>query len=178
MGGFGSGRPSGTWRNTVEACPSIDVNRLHTAGYLFPGWRSGLQWMRDGEKVASIGLRCEVDRLHLSYRVRTCTGEWEDVAETVRIVHVPCRFDGERPYFICPAMRNGVPCGRRVAKLYGRGRDFLCRCCHRLTYACQREDECSRAVRKAKKIRGRIEAESDMRSSPVKNPCRGIFQAN
>ena len=29
MGGFGSGRPGGSGRNTVEASRSIDVNRLH-----------------------------------------------------------------------------------------------------------------------------------------------------
>jgi hypothetical protein len=28
MGGFGSGRPSGSGRSAVEACRSIDVNRL------------------------------------------------------------------------------------------------------------------------------------------------------
>ena len=28
MGGLGSGRPSGSGRTTVEACRSVDVNRL------------------------------------------------------------------------------------------------------------------------------------------------------
>ncbi len=32
MGGFGSGRPSGSGRDTVEACRSIDVNGLHRDG--------------------------------------------------------------------------------------------------------------------------------------------------
>ena len=105
MGGLGSGRPSGSGRSTVEACRSIDVNRLHKAGCLGPGWCGAWQWKREGENVASINLRAEADRLHLSYRVRIGGGEWEDVAETVRIAHVPCRFGGTRPYFICP----GVP---------------------------------------------------------------------
>ena len=39
--------------------------------------------------------------------------------ETVRIVRVPCRFGGTRPYFICPGVVNGIPCGRRVVKLHG-----------------------------------------------------------
>ena len=121
MGGFGSGRPSGSGRDTVEACRSIDVNRLHREGCLRPGWWGGWQWTRDGEKVASINLRAETDRLHLSYRVCIGGGEWEDVAETVRIVRVPCRFGGERPYFICPGVVNGIACGRRVVKLHGPG---------------------------------------------------------
>ncbi len=29
MGGFGSGRPGGFGRDTVESCRSIDVSRLH-----------------------------------------------------------------------------------------------------------------------------------------------------
>jgi hypothetical protein len=27
-------------------------------------------------------------------------GEWEDVAQTVRIVRAPCSLGGSRPYFI------------------------------------------------------------------------------
>jgi hypothetical protein len=104
MGGFGSGRPSGSGRTTVEACRSIDVNRLHKAGCLSPGWSGGWQWTRDGEQVAWINLRTDDDRLHLSYRARIGGGEWENVAETVRIVRVPCRFGGPRPYFICPPL--------------------------------------------------------------------------
>ena len=98
MGGFGSGRPSGSGRGTVEDCRLIDVNRLHKTGCLRAGWVGGCQWTRDGEKVASINLRAETDRLHLSYRVRVGGGEWEDVDETVRIVRAACRFGGARPY--------------------------------------------------------------------------------
>ncbi|HEY8125293.1 MAG TPA: hypothetical protein VIF88_07725, partial [Methylocystis sp.] len=97
MGGFGSGRPSGTGRDKVESCRSIDVNRLHKKGCLRDGWAGGWQWANEGEKVASINLRAEADRLHLSYRVRIGGGEWEDVAETVGIVSAPCRYGGVRP---------------------------------------------------------------------------------
>jgi hypothetical protein len=76
MGGLESGRPSGSGRCAVEACRSIDVNRLHREGCLRPGWGGTWQWQRDGENVASINLRAEVDRLHLSYRVRLCGGDW------------------------------------------------------------------------------------------------------
>jgi hypothetical protein len=48
--------------------------------------------------------------------------EWKDVEEAVRIVRIPCRFGGARPYFICPGLVNGIACGRRVAKLHGPGR--------------------------------------------------------
>jgi hypothetical protein len=79
------------------------VNRLHREGYLRPGWVGTSQWMRDGERVASIGLRAEADRLNLIYRVRIGDGDWQDVAEIVRLVRAACRFGGSRPYFACPA---------------------------------------------------------------------------
>jgi hypothetical protein len=42
--------------------------------------------------------------------VRVSGGEWHDVKETVRIVRIPCRFGGSRPYFACPGVvkRLGV----------------------------------------------------------------------
>jgi hypothetical protein len=132
MGGFGSRRPN-SGRITAEGCRLKDVNRLHKAGCLRAGWSGGWEWSRDGEKVASINLRAETDQLHLSYRVSIGGSGWEDVAETVRIVRLPCRFGGTRPYFICPGVVNGVTCGRRVGKLYGPGRYFLCRHCYRLS---------------------------------------------
>ena len=52
MGGFGSGRRGGSGRDTVEACRSLDVNRLHRAGCLHACSMGGWQWTRDGEKAA------------------------------------------------------------------------------------------------------------------------------
>jgi len=156
MGGYGSGRPSGSGRDTVEACRSIDVNRLHREGCLRAGRVGGWQWSRDGEKVASISLRAERDWLHLSYRYRIGAGAWEDVAENVRIVRVECHLGGTRPFFVCPGVVNGIACRRRVAKLHGPGRYFLCRHCYRLAHASQSEDALDRARRRASKIRLRL----------------------
>ena len=127
MGGLGSGRPSGSGRGTAEGCRSIDVNRLHREGCLRPGWSGGWQWTREGEKVASINLRTEYDLLHLSYRWRIRDSAWEDVAETVRIVRVDCRFGGARPYFICPGIVNGIACSRRVGVWWIRALHNRCR---------------------------------------------------
>ena len=151
MGGLGSGRRGGWVRKKVEASRSIDVNELHQAGRLRSGWRGTLQWMRDGEKIGSIGMRAERDQLHLDYCVRIGGGEWEDVVETVRLVHVPCRYGGERRYFLCPGQPGGAACGRRAGKLYASGRYFLCRHCFKLTYSSQCEDAGMRLRRKARK---------------------------
>jgi hypothetical protein len=156
MGGFGSGRPSGLGRRKVEACRSIDVDRLHRDGCLKPGSRCDSYWTRDGERVGSIHLRAEADWLHLTHRVRIGGGEWEDVTETVDIIRVPCRLGGARPYFVCPGVVNGTACRRRVAKLYGPGRYFLCRHCYRLAYASQSQDELGRLRRRANKAWQRL----------------------
>jgi hypothetical protein len=172
MGGFGSGRTSGYGRDKVEACRSIDVNRLYKTGCLRAGWAGGWQWTHNGEKVAWINLRAEADRLHLSYRVRIAGGDWEDVAETVRIVRAPCRYGGVRSYFICPGMVNHVACGRRVAKLHAAGRYFLCRHCYRLAYASQSEGALDRTLRRANKIRQRLGGEPGMASPFPPKPKR------
>ena len=175
MGGFGSGRPSGSGRGTVEACRSIDVNRLHKTGCLRVGWMGGWQWTHDGEKVASINLRAETERLHLTYRVRVGGGEWEDVAETVRIVRVPCRFGGVRPYFVCPGIVNGIACGRRVVKLHGPGRYFLCRHCYRLAHASQGEGTWDRTLRRANKIKQRLSGDPGM-AAPFPPKPKGMWR--
>jgi len=175
MGGFGSGRPSGSGRDKVEYSRSIDVNRLHKAGCLTSGWTRGWQWTQDGEKVASINLRAEPDRLHLSYRVRIAGGEWESIEEPVRIVRVPCRFGGARPYFICPGVVNGIACGRRVAKLHGPGRYFLCRHCYRLAHASQSEGQWDRTLRRANKIKQRLGGDPGM-AAPFPPKPKGMWR--
>ena len=175
MGGFGSGRPSGSGRGKVEACRSIDVNRLHREGCLSAGWSGSWQWTRDGERVAWISLRAEPARLHLTYRVRVNGGDWEDVAETVRIVRVGCRFGGARPYFSCPGVVNGIACGRRVAKLYGPGRYFLCRHCYHLVHASQSEGLWDRRLRRVNKIRQRLGGDPGM-TAPFPSKPKGMWQ--
>jgi len=175
MGGFGSGRRSGSGRDIVEACRSIDVNQLHRNGCLHPGWRGGWQWTHGGEEVASIGMRAEADCLRLSYRWRIAGGAWEDVEESIRIVRAPCPFGGARPYFVCPGMMNGIACGRRVAKLHGPGRYFLCRHCYRLAHASQSEDKRDRAARRVNKIRSRLGGEPRI-ATPLPARPKGMWR--
>ena len=156
MGGFGSGRPRGSGRDTVETHRALDADRLNKAGCLRAGWAGGWRWGGNGEQGASVGLRAEPDRLHLSYCVRVGDGEWEEVADAVPLVRVPCRFGGGRPYFLCPGLLNEIACGRRVTKLYAAGWHFRCRHCHQLAYASQGEERWERRLRRANKTRERV----------------------
>ena len=67
-------------------------------------------------------------------------GDSEDVRIPVSLQSTPTQFGGRRWWFTCPLVVNGVPCGRRVGKLYlpPKARYFGCRTCHGLTYrSCQ-----------------------------------------
>lgn len=107
--------------------------------------------------MASIGAFVHRDRVVLSYRHRSGPSrEWENVEEPVPLEWTPCNFGGERPWFVCPGVVNGVRCNRRVVILYGPGKYFLCRHCYDLRYESQREDKCHRALRRAQKIRQQL----------------------
>ena len=103
----------------------LDIDQLREMGCLRPGWSGACQWT-DGNEVASINVRAEVKRLHLSYTVRVGDGERQDMAEAIPIVHLRCRFGGTRAYFICPGPGDGADCGRRLTKPHLSQRYFLC----------------------------------------------------
>ncbi len=146
MGGMGPGRQHG--RSKVESFRSINANRLKV---VLSGSHAGsLEWMEDGERAAWIEFSFADDRLRLVYRYRVNDGEWQPVDQVINITRVPCRYGGTRPYFICPS------CDRRVAKLNGAGKLFLCRHCHGLAYYSQSEGEVDRAMSRADKVRMRL----------------------
>src|SRR5471030_196284 len=88
-------------------------------------------------------------------------------------VHTAIR-NVRRPYFVCPGVVNGVACGRRVAKLYGPGRYFLCRHCYRLAHASQSEGALDRVLRRANKIRQRLGGDPGM-VAPFPPKPKGIW---
>jgi hypothetical protein len=158
-----------------EGCRSLDVNRLHREGCLHPGWCGDWEWKQDGERMAWISMRAKEGRLVLSYNYRRQGDEWQSVEEPIPIVCAPCRFGGTRPYFRCPGVENGIACGRRVAKLYGPGKYFLCRHCYRLAYASQSEGEGDRALRRANRIRMRLGGDPGM-ASPFPRRPKGMWR--
>jgi hypothetical protein len=169
LGGVGSG----SWyrfnkKTTVEECRSLDIRRFQREGLLKPGRMFSWSWSRDGRKVASIGCLVEEghddpQRLVLLFRHRDGpNAEWEDVREPVELEWTPCHFGGERPWFICPGVVNGVSCGRRVAMLHAAGKYFLCRHCYDLSYQSQREDKMHRALHRAQDIRRRLGGSASM----------------
>ncbi len=172
MGGCGSGRRSNSKTENVEMYPCLDVNRLRKAGSLSPGSVGGWHWTRDDQHIASIGVHASHDGLRLTYRVKVGENDWHEIDEVVGLVHVPCQYGGDRPYFLCPGA-DGATCGRRVARLYIVSRHFRCRHCAGLTYASRGETDWKRALRRAGKIR--IQLDGDPGDSFPNRP-KGMWQ--
>jgi hypothetical protein len=154
MGGYGSGQRYGyATKRTTNSLNTLDVNWLNRNGNLMPGRWSSISWSRGGKPSGSIGIRAEESRLVLNYNWLGKDDEWEVVTESVILSRTSCHYGGKRHWFICPGIRNGVPCQRRVAKLYGAGKYFLCRHCYDLAYQSQRESKPDRSLRKGQNIR-------------------------
>lgn len=83
------------------------------------------------------------------------------VRYTVPLTRTPCNFGGFRPWFVCPGVVGEVPCDRRAAKLYLKGRYFLYRHCHDLVYASQRESFRTAPIDRAHRIRRRLGASAN-----------------
>ena len=159
MGGYGSGRRS--TKPKVEECNSLDANQLNRNGCLKNGWSGTMAWSRNGQKFSSIGLRATADYLHLGYS----SERYGSDIQPIRIERLPCRFGGSRAYFRCD-------CGKRVVKLYGFGRLFLCRICSGLFHYSKNESFWDRSLRQRAKQRRRLSGDASLDAYKIPKPKR------
>lgn len=147
------GRYSWTNRVTVERCMNVDVFWLRKHGY-FCGFKRGrIVWKNAlGVETDSIDIEVLVNREIVGEEyirfIYSCTKRFTDEKEhfdyKVQLVRTPCNYGGFRYWFICPLVINGIPCGKRVGKLYAPPSEayFGCRHCYDLTYkSCQEHDK-------------------------------------
>ena len=153
MGGPGSGNHERRWgaKLSTAAYLRLDLASLRRGSGMCPGAVGTATWSQGGTETAAIGWAVlgeegTATALELDYAVGG-----EAVRYAVPLAWTPCRFGGQRPWFVCP----GEGCGRRATVLYGR-RLFLCRHCHGLAYESTRESAGDLALRKAQKIRRRL----------------------
>jgi hypothetical protein len=151
MGGPGSGNHYHWWRGqkkeTVEGCKRLDASRWMREGILRAGLRHAGTWCWYSDatltrQTSSLGY--EVDAVSDPPAVRlfyTMKPSGEALDYRILLTVTRPRFGGLRWWFVCPLAVNGRPCGRRVGKLYLRGRYFGCRHCHRLTYRSAQEHD-------------------------------------
>jgi len=93
-----------------------------------------------GEQTASIGYSFQLQgeyggTMRLNYTVGRDENK-KDIKMQIRFETTHPHFGGKRWWLICPLYTSGIPCNRRVGKLYSppRGLYFGCRHCYDLTY--------------------------------------------
>ncbi len=143
MGGMGSGRKAGYSgrKTTVEEVLHIDAIRWQREGILAAGSQNSGRWIwfkarQPGKEHSSIKYEARIaedgsGEIRLCYKVG---GAQEALDYRVRLQTTRPHLGGLRWWFTCPLVKGGRPCGRRVARLYIRGRYFGCRRCHDLVY--------------------------------------------
>jgi hypothetical protein len=147
------GRPRSTTRLTTQDCWQVrmtDFTRCH-ALTADPGtWGSYIWRDSSGKVMRKIAFSLTSDHLgrlavcfyHLFPNTAATHGS--PVRQIIEISPTICNFGGVRPWFTCPAVKNGVRCERRAAILYATPCDrlFACRECRNLTFeSSQRHDK-------------------------------------
>lgn len=165
MGGLGSGH----WerknrRNAVAECFAIRVQDLlndrelvrDVAGVNRWTDQSGSLWL----EVSFLAVRNDVRgaRLYLAYFPPGCHEKRDEVVLPISLQQTRPYFGGVRYWFTCPIVADGVPCLRRVAKLFLPlgARYFACRHCHELIYRTE-PDPLERADAHIEVLRKRLE---------------------
>jgi hypothetical protein len=159
MGGYGSGRIGG--RATTEDGLSLSLQNLLLDRQFRPGcaWAGSLVWTSrtTGERVVSIGYEAYLGQESGYVQLKCTTTEWDGGCQEsdcwITLATTPQPFGGRRWWFVCPRT------GRRAAKLYlPKGAfTFASRLAYRLAYRSQRETTHDRALRRAFKLRGKLE---------------------
>lgn len=153
MGGFGSGKWTDIYlrKTSVQQCMSISVKLLRDNGFLSSGRVGEIVWTDPAGK--------ETGRVN----IQTVTGGDGDITSLqlkiegivtgheyfIELTTTDCNYGGLRYWFLCPAVKAGVYCGNRAAKLYlpPGGQYFGCRECYDLTYeSCQKSHKYDRII--------------------------------
>jgi hypothetical protein len=116
---------------------------LKKHGY-FCGWRhGGIRWTTNFGHESGVSFTVDTEsfspNIRFDYTHTRWDGEKEVMDYRVELTTTICQYGGKRFWFICPLVRGGNPCRRRVGVLYAAGRYFGCRVCYDLAYASQQE---------------------------------------
>lgn len=129
-------------KTAVEDCVDLDVRRLKKLGVLDERPSGILTWnWSNGEVRMRAAYELHGALLWLRY-----TWQGVPVESVTGITYTEVPHGGARPWIICPLIVKGVPCGRRVARLFLAGPYFGCRHCYQLVY---RRPQTNRAIRRA-----------------------------
>ena len=128
---------------TCDSMCSFNTKFLKSKRYLSPGMHAGTFWWGPDNTENSISILSNVNDseswIRLEYNFICDDTAKERMKYSIRLTPTHCQFGGKRWWLICPLTRNGVPCQKRVSKLYGLGKWFGCRTCGDFAYDSQYE---------------------------------------
>lgn len=171
MGGVGSGRRLQFGAETTEDYHALDVRWLNRVGILSTRVRRQITWSKGDTTTGTIHVQSTQGQVILDYCYRDRNGEDHPKRYAVPLTMTDCHLGGSRYWFRCPA----EGCGRRAAILYGGG-VFACRHCHGLTYASRREKPWDRALRRAHRIRDKLEWPGGIAHGRFSTKPKGMHQ--
>jgi hypothetical protein len=136
------GRKPWTERLTVEDCLAVDVAMLKGIIREPSDWRVYHCRRPNGAGTEEFEYKIEIDadnRSSLIFRYTLTKNGIRygfPLKYAVKTTTTPCRYGGQRYWFICPVVRRGVPCLKVVRKLYlpPGARYFGCKRCYALVY--------------------------------------------
>lgn len=155
---------------TIESLPVIDIKQLCNKVCISDNIEGTLIWKIGAIEICSISYTIYEDKILLNYKHRLHNNHWKPVKREILFDYTRCNYGGKRTWFVC----NG--CGRRVGVLCYLAGEFLCRHCHNLCYASQREKKDERLIRKVRKIRQKLGA-SDNIFEPIWDKPRYMHQS-
>jgi hypothetical protein len=140
------GRKPWTQRLTVEDCFAVDVAMLKGIIREPSDWRIYHCHRPNGAGTGEFEYKVEIDGDNRSSLILRYSVSKNDILSQFPLQYIvktsssPCRYGGRRYSFICPLVRNGVPCSKRVRKLLlpPGARYFGCRACYGLCYESSR----------------------------------------
>jgi hypothetical protein len=143
-------------KDTTADYLHLDVRRLRRESVLVSGKSVTITWNWADRMAAAINLRVEHDRVILSYYSRHKGQEYKLEEYPVLLDWSACHYGGCRPWFRC------VGCNKRIALLYYQNGAFRCRTCCQLAYESQRETPTDRLLRRALKIRAKLNYDEEL----------------
>lgn len=130
-------------KQELDYCKKVEISWLKKHDYL-SGWKSGsIEWTNGYSGVkTSIGVTLSLEDkcVRFYYTTTYQNGEKKDFDYKVWLATTPCNYGGVRYWFLCPLVKNGVYCGKRVGVLYKGSDYFGCRACQNLVYSEQNEN--------------------------------------
>lgn len=124
-----------------EDCRSISIYDFNKWGALNNDYyASSVVWSnRDKEETGRIKYKINKEEMYieLDYKIKKRTeNDWTNINYKIPLTKSSCNYGKERFWFICPMFKNGMYCGKRVAKMYlsPYSNYFACRNCLNLSY--------------------------------------------